>query len=147
MKKIGIVLFIMLSIFPIYKIYAENDETSAPVSITIQNAEKLIEKTIPDFIKKPVIFAVNTIEEFRKNIGTLLESEKERAKTEIEILKNGETPSNSGTEEKKSNKMLTYAKLYLFIFSSAILNNVISFYIISIVFLFLFIRRIWRLIF
>ena len=147
MKKAGIVLLLTLFIFPINKIHAEDDAGFVSTNTIIENTEKFVEENIPDSIKKPTASVANIIEKFRKNIGALLENEKVKIKTEIEILKNGETPSNSGTEEKKLNKILTYAKFYLFTFSSSIINNAITFYIISAIFLFLLFRRIWRLVF
>jgi hypothetical protein len=119
-KNIGIVLLLIFCLLPIHKINAQTSKI-----------QKIIGVSTPDFIAKPIISIVTTIEKFRSETGSASENKKESIQTEIQAL------PKSG-----SNVLLMlfkYAELFFFSFLSTILMNEFVFYFSSVAIIFLII--------
>lgn len=121
-KNIGIILLLIICLFSAHKMYAQYSGTDITSSTKI--IKKVIGENTPDFIAKPIIFAVNTIEKFRSEISVNFETKK------IEAQKQNEN-----------------VKFYTYSFLFTIFNNKLVFYLSLVVIVFLILRFVWHLIF
>ena len=121
-KNIIIILLLIFYLLPAYKINAQYSSTD--IKSSTKTIKKVIGESTPDFIAKPIIFVVNTIEKFRSDVSISFEIKK--------------------TEAQKQNKDI---KFYTYNFLFTIFNNKLIFYWSFVVIIFLFIRFIWHLIF
>ena len=113
-------------------------------SLSVSDIKKIVEEKTPEVITKPIILAVNKLEEIRKDIKKKSEIKQEAVKKEIKTLDGGKTPA---AEKNPILKPLKYAELFLLSASSFILNNKILSYGLSAIFVFFLFRYFFRKIF
>lgn len=120
----------------------ENIATDGQIS-KVQNV--ILENT-PDFIAKPIIGVVNSLEELRENAGTSSKNKKEEISNQIKALDNAEAPADPESNSKLQ-KPLKYIELFFLTIFSIVLNNKWVFYITLALVIFFLIRFIWHRIF
>ncbi|MEI6280697.1 MAG: hypothetical protein WCP17_01715 [bacterium] len=118
-------------------------------SNSIKGIENAITTKTPDFIAKPIVLGASTLENFRKDVGSVSKNKANTAQDQIKY-------SNIGANAKQSSKKIEtsaflkpfkYIELFFFTFLSFIFNNKFIFYGILIILIFVILRYIWHLIF
>lgn len=137
-KKVGIVLLLMISMFGAHETYAQT---------TNANIKKIIGENTPNFLAKPIISIVNTVEKFRSDMGIAVDIKKDGAKKEINIFNDTKTLPQNTTTVNNIQKSFEYIKLFFFTILSFIFHNPLTFYIISLLLIFLILRFLGRLFF
>ncbi|MEK7060001.1 MAG: hypothetical protein AAB970_00055 [Patescibacteria group bacterium] len=131
------------------KIVSKPADTNAnTTSTSISDITKIIQEKTPDFITKPIVSSVDSLETFRKNVKITLDNKKEEVKKEIKTLDN--TTNSAIAENKVKNPLLKpfkYVEIFFLSIFSFILNNKIIFYGLIIVVVFFILRFIWKKIF
>jgi len=112
----------------------------------IAKVQNVILENTPDFIAKPIIEAVNSLEKMRESAGTFSRNKKEEISNQIKALNNEEVLPDSESNAKLQ-KPLKYIELFFLAIFSIILDNKWVFYIALAFIVFFLIRFIWRRIF
>ena len=112
----------------------------------IAKVQNVILENTPDFITKPIIEAVNSLEKIRGSAGTFSRNKKEEISNQIKALNNEEVLPNPESNAKLQ-KPLKYIEFFFLAIFSIILDNKWIFYIALALVVFFLIRFIWRRIF
>ena len=115
------------------------------------NTANLIKDKTPDFLTKPMVLGISTVEGLRQNIGTATENKRAIVKKEIKALNDQKILANKkSTAEPSGSKLekpFKSVELFALVLFSTIFNNKFIFYGILIIILFFFFRFLWHLIF
>ena len=133
--------------------FDSNSDTNN-ISTSVSDITKTIQENTPDFITKPIISSVNSLEAFRENLNTTSNNKKEELKKEIETLndvdlKIGISKGNLTAKSETSPllKPFKYVEIFFLSVFSFVLSNKILFYGISAIIIFFLLRFIWKKIF
>lgn len=138
------------------------------VKVPINSLQEKVLASTPNFVAKPIISSVNFLENWREGQNSVIETKKEKLKSEIEIVKKEndqaevlkeENDIPSDTEENDKPKSIgkdfrsststpfKYVELFFLKILSFITNTKVVFYGTLVIILAIFIRILWRKIF
>jgi len=130
------------------------DKNIETTGTSVSDITDTIQENIPDFITKPIISSVNSLETFRENLNTVSNNKKEEIKKEIKTLndvdlKVGISKGNLTAKSETSPllKPFKYVEIFFLSIFSFLLSNKILFYGILAIIIFFLLRFIWKKIF
>ena len=129
----------------------KGEEVENSIENKLENTGEKINEMLPEEVSTFISDKFTAIEDFRVEKSDKVDIAKEKAQTEMDIIKSKEvaegdskTVASSTNIEDATEKPITYIKLFLFTALSFILGSKIVFYGLSIVIIFLILRSIYR---